>query len=106
MQEYYSDDTVDSVDEFDHYEKVLKLLHDGAYKVYRGRGYQCAFCGNVLDKSYQSLLQQADGRSIANARKPHDRSQHKALVGYLRNLPWAPKHAEKGNGSGRYKHKK
>ena len=25
MQEYYSDDTVDSDDEFDHYEKVLKV---------------------------------------------------------------------------------
>jgi hypothetical protein len=100
MKEYYSDNTVDINDEFDHYKNMLKLLGDGTYKVYQCRGYRCPFGVKVVDISYKSLLQHADDRSHSNARKTRDRARHKALVEYLRNLPYVPKEAAKAHGAG------
>ena len=97
MQEYYSDDSVDNDNEYGHYEKMLKLLKDGAFKVYHSRGYHCPFDVKVLDTSYKSLLQHADVSSHSTSRI--DRAQHKALAEYLRNLPLAPKEAAKADGA-------
>jgi hypothetical protein len=42
-REYYSNDTVENDYEYDHYEKMLKLLENGTYKVYQCRGLSMSF---------------------------------------------------------------
>ncbi|KAM0871418.1 hypothetical protein ACQ4PT_039405 [Festuca glaucescens] len=85
-----SDDIVLSGDEEDEeYKEVLKQLNDGTHEVYRHGEYRCPFDVTILDMTYMSLLQHADGRSKSGKWLPRHRAHHKALIEYLRNLPWA-----------------
>ena len=81
--------TFDSDDKLDYYEKSLDELKRGYTKVYR-QGYRCPCDPRNEDSSYTSVLKHAERIAIDNNKRPNARAQHKALVMYLKNIPWVP----------------